>query len=81
MADDMTTVQISKVNSERLGEIAEYYRRSKAMQLEWMIESEYGSLTYLRDRSPHKKMTVKGMGVLPGPDDSNPVTVYDVEVP
>jgi hypothetical protein len=41
MLNELTSVQISKRGLKLLGEIAEYFRRSKSKQLEWWIEQEH----------------------------------------
>ena len=39
--NDLTSLQITKKASKLLDEIADYFRRSKAKQVEWWIENEH----------------------------------------
>lgn len=48
----LTTVQITKEVSKQLGEIAEYFHRSKTGQIEWWIENEYRRIFQDGDRQP-----------------------------
>ena len=42
--NELTTVQISKKASSRLHQIASFFKRSKAAQVEWMIDREFEDL-------------------------------------
>lgn len=44
MANEMTTIQISKEDSERLKALATIYKRSKRAQMEWIIQQEFKKL-------------------------------------
>ncbi|RJP53329.1 MAG: hypothetical protein C4583_04950 [Anaerolineaceae bacterium] len=44
MANDLTTIQISKRASEQLRALAETYKRSKGSHAEWLIEQDYKKL-------------------------------------
>lgn len=48
MAGELTTIQISKEASEKLGALAESYKRSKGGQTEWLIEQEYKKLAAVK---------------------------------
>jgi len=41
MLNELTTVQITKGINKLLGDIADFYHRSKAGQIEWWIENEH----------------------------------------
>lgn len=43
-----TTVQISTETREKLGALAEAYKRSSAGQLEWIVDQEYEKLQQVR---------------------------------
>ncbi|MFZ5856738.1 MAG: hypothetical protein ACOYZ6_07905 [Chloroflexota bacterium] len=44
MANELTTIQISKEASEKLRALAETYKRSKSGHAEWLIEQDYRKL-------------------------------------
>lgn len=44
MANDLTTIQISKEASEKLKALAATYKRSKSRHAEWLIEQDYRKL-------------------------------------
>ena len=44
MANELTTIQISKEASEKLKALAETYKRSKSSHAEWLIEQDYQKL-------------------------------------
>jgi len=41
LENELTTIQITKSVNKLLGDIADYYHRSKSGQLEWWIENEH----------------------------------------
>jgi hypothetical protein len=41
---NQTTVTLGRDHSRKLGELADHFRRSKTMQLEWMIDIEWLTL-------------------------------------
>lgn len=44
MDNELTTVQITKGELKKLGEVAAYFRRSKTEQVAWMIDQEHDRL-------------------------------------
>jgi len=42
--DEITTLQITKEASKKLGDIADYFRRSKIQQMIWWIENEHARI-------------------------------------
>lgn len=44
MANELTTIQISKEASKKLKALAEAYKRSKSSHAEWLIEQDYSKL-------------------------------------
>ena len=62
---DLTTVQLSKESSRKLGEIARIERRSKTKQAEHLIEVAYVEIVEVTE--------------LPGPGDHTPVPLVKVK--
>lgn len=48
MANELTTIQISKEASEKLRALAETYKRSKSSHAEWLIERDYENLAAVK---------------------------------
>jgi hypothetical protein len=52
LGNELTTIQITKGASKLLGDIAEYFRRSKTGQIEWWIENEHRRIFLDGEREP-----------------------------
>lgn len=48
MANEVTTIQISKEASAKLQAVADSYKRSKGAQAEWLIEQEFDKLAAVK---------------------------------
>lgn len=62
---DLTTVQISKEASKKLGRVARVHKRSKSKQAEHMIETAYSEIVRVEE--------------LPHPEDAEAVPVVVVQ--
>lgn len=52
LENDLTSLQITKKASKLLDEVAGYFRRSKAKQVEWWIEQEHRRIFQDGERVP-----------------------------
>ena len=48
MANELTTIQISKIASEKLKALADAYKRSKTAHAEWLIDQDYEKLAVVK---------------------------------
>ena len=48
MANELTTIQISKAHSAMLKVLSKNYKRSKSSHAEWLIEQDYAKLVDMK---------------------------------
>jgi hypothetical protein len=58
--ENQTSVIISKDHSRKLKELADHFRRSKTMQLEWMIDIEWLTL-FGSEKPEHARVEVQSI--------------------
>ena len=59
LENELTTVQITKKMNKLLGDISEYFNRSKSGQLEWWIKNEHQRIFQDGEREPAPAETVQ----------------------